>query len=80
MRNFIAWYNNEHHHSRIRFVTPAQRHRGEDKVILAKRDAVYQAAKAERPERWSRETRNWSPVGEVTLNPERSVMERQKAA
>lgn len=80
VRNFIVWYNNEHHHSRIRFVTPAQRHRGEDKVILAKRDAVYQAAKAERPERWSRETRNWSPVGEVMLNPERPVMERQKAA
>lgn len=80
VRKFIEWYNNEHCHSRIRFVTPAQRHRGEDKVILAKRDAVYQAAKAERPERWSRETRNWSPVGEVMLNPERPVMERQKAA
>lgn len=80
VRNFIAWYNNEHRHSRIRFVTPAQRHRGEDKVILAKRDAVYQAAKAERPERWSRGTRDWSPVGEVMLNPERPVMESQKAA
>ena len=80
VHNFITWYNNEHRHSRIRFVTPAQRHRGEDKVILAKRDAVYQAAKDERPERWSRETRNWSPVGEVMLNPERPVMENQKAA
>ena len=80
VRNFIAWYNTEHCHSRIRFVTPAQRHRGEDKVILAKRDVVYQAAKVAHPERWSGETRNWSPVGEVMLNPERPVMESQKAA
>jgi putative transposase len=78
--SFIEWYNNEHRHSRIRFVTPAQRHRGEDKVILAKRDAVYQAAKSAHPERWSGDTRNWSPVGEVMLNPERPVMECQKAA
>lgn len=61
-------------------LTPAQRHRGEDKTILAKRDAVYQAAKVARPERWSGETRNWSPIGMVTLNPEQLVMECQKAA
>ena len=36
--------NEEHRHSRIRFVTPNERHRGEDKALLAKRDAVYQAA------------------------------------
>lgn len=80
VRNFIAWYNNEHRHSRIRFVTPAQRHRGEDKVILAKRDALYRAAKAEYPERWAGETRNWSPIGVVMLNPERPVTESRKAA
>jgi hypothetical protein len=28
VRDFIRWYNHEHRHSRIRFVTPAQRHRG----------------------------------------------------
>jgi putative transposase len=49
VRDFIAWYNSEHRHSRIRFVTPAQRHRGEDKEILAKRDAVYQAARTAAP-------------------------------
>jgi putative transposase len=80
VRDFIAWYNQEHRHSRIRFVTPAQRHRGEDKEILAARDAVYQAARAAHPERWSGETRNWSPIGAVSLNPERPEMECQKAA
>ena len=34
---FTRWYNHEHCHSRIRFVTPAQRHLGEDKAILEKR-------------------------------------------
>ena len=37
--------------------------------ILDARDAVYANARARRPERWSRETRDWSPVQTVTLNP-----------
>lgn len=80
VRDFIVWYNNAHRHSRIRFVTPAQRHRGDDKEILAKRDVVYQAAKAERPERWSGKTRDWSHISVVMLNPERQAMKCQKAA
>lgn len=70
---FIEWYNNEHRHSRIRFVTPAQRHCGHDKAILAARHAVYETAKANRPERWSGATRNWQPMGEVMLNPEKII-------
>lgn len=80
VREFIAWYNNEHRHSRIRFVTPAQRHRGEDNGILEKRDALYQAAKTAHPERWSGKTRNWSPIGVVMLNPDRPERECRKAA
>lgn len=80
VRDFIEWYNTEHRHSRIRFVTPAQRHQGKDRVILAQRHAVYQEAKARHPQRWSGKTRNWSPIGTVMLNPERLVMESQKAA
>ncbi len=71
MVDFVQWYNEAHCHSQINFVTPGQRHRGEDKVILEKRHLVYQRARAQRPERWSGETRNWEPVGEVTLNPEK---------
>lgn len=67
--NFVNWYNNEHHHSAIKFVTPAERHRNLDTTVLAKRHTVYQQAKAKHPERWARETRDWSPVGSVTLNP-----------
>jgi len=65
---FVAWYNTEHHHSAIRFVTPAQRHQGQDHTILAQRVALYRQAKANRPSRWSGNTRNWTPIGAVTLN------------
>ena len=66
---FAAWYNNDHRHSAIRFVTPSQRHNGEDELILIKRIEVYEAAKAKKPERWSGNTRNWEPIKEVWLNP-----------
>lgn len=68
---FVGWYNTEHRHSAIRFVTPEQRHRGEDRALLASRHQVYELARAARPERWSGRTRNWNPVGAVWLNPER---------
>lgn len=71
VQQFMHWYNHAHQHSNIRFVTPAQRHHGEDKAILAKRVAVYAAAKAKHPERWSGDIRNWEPVGAVTLNPDK---------
>lgn len=67
--DFVHWYNNVHLHSSIRFVTPAQRHAGEDAAILKHRAVVYEAARRERPERWSRACRNWTPAGPVDLNP-----------
>ena len=70
---FADWYNHEHRHSAIQFVTPAQRHAGLDTAILVNRKGVYEAAKARHPERWSRETRNWDPVLEVYLNPDKSL-------
>ena len=73
VHRFVHWYNQEHRHSAIRFVTPVQRHRRDDTTILTKRKAVYAAAKARHPERWSGEIRNWEPVQEVWLNPEKSV-------
>ncbi len=32
----VYWYNNEHRHSKIKFVTPNQRHKGLDVERLAK--------------------------------------------
>jgi putative transposase len=68
---FTHWYNFEHQHSGIKYVSPAQRHAGDDHVILDARHAVYLAARQRNPARWSGATRNWTPIGPVTLNPER---------
>lgn len=67
--SFVDWYNKEHLHSAIRFVTPAQRHAGQDQPLLRRRKVVYEAAKARHPQRWSGPTRDWAPVEVVHLNP-----------
>lgn len=69
---FVHWYNEEHRHSAIRFVTPAQRHTGQDAALLRQRVATYEAAKAKHPERWSGATRNWEPITIVHLNPDKN--------
>jgi putative transposase len=68
--HFADWYNREHRHSAIRFVTPAERHTGADVAILARRHTLYERARRRRPERWPRQTRNWTPIQEVVLNPQ----------
>ena len=81
---FQQWYNEGHRHSGLKFVTPAQCHRGEDAAILERRHALYVAAKENQPERWSGPTRNWEPEKTVYLNPGKPMkMEedlKQKAA
>ena len=66
---FVAWYNDEHRHSGISFVTPSQRHAGVHIELLAHRERVYAKAKARAPSRWSRSTRNWERHDLVRLNP-----------
>lgn len=79
---FVQWYNHEHRHSAIRFVTPAERHAGLDTTLLQKRINVYEEAKKRCPERWSGVTRNWQPVRIVHLNPDQHITEKndQKGA
>jgi hypothetical protein len=67
---FVAWYNGEHRHSAIRYVTPDERHLGQEQAVLAQRNELYERARSSNPERWTRGTRNWSPVGLVVLNPQ----------
>lgn len=66
---FSAWYNEQHLHSGLKFVTPQQRHTGEDQLIRQKRHLVYQMAKKQNPERWSGNTRDWTLPTTITLNP-----------
>ena len=84
VQGFTQWYNEQHRHSALKFVTPGQRHRGEDHAILQQREQLYAAAKAQHPERWSGQTRNWTPESTVLLNPGRlpktTENDTQKAA
>lgn len=77
---FVRWYNTEHKHSGLKFVTPEQRHSGQAPSILSRREQVYADAKAKHPGRWSGRTRNWDLVDEVWLNPDRQQAERMKQA
>jgi len=75
---FERWYNEQHLHSSLKFVTPSQRHQMQDKAILQNRRVVYELAKKKHPERWSGDVRDWSPVGDVLLNPEKSAVGEYK--
>lgn len=69
VQGFVRWYNDEHLHSAIRYVTPSDRHCGKERPLLANRHQIYIAARRLKPRRWTGNTRNWSPVGAVYLNP-----------
>ncbi len=69
VKNFVSWYNFEHLHSGIKFVTPVQKHLGLDVEILNKRKLLYEKAREKNPNRWTGKTRNWNVVTEVNLNP-----------
>lgn len=69
VQRFVELYNTEFLHSGIKFVTPYQRHYGLDIDILANRDMVYKAARISKPERWTKDTRNWNWINQVALNP-----------
>jgi putative transposase len=66
---FVNWYNNDHYHSGLNFVTPNSRHNGKADKIMEKRKKVYNTAKDIHPERWTRKIRNWELPDTVALNP-----------
>ena len=74
----VHWYNTVHHHSGLNFLTPYQRHNGHSNDVFQTRKLVYEAAKSRNPERWARDTRNWTLPNQVWLNPEKlSVIESE---
>ena len=66
----VHWYNEQHRHSAIGFVTPAERHAGKDRQLLENRAKIYALAKQANPSRWSGKTRHWGYVDAVLLNPD----------
>lgn len=69
VERFVAWYNGEHRHSAIGFVTPSERHESHDIAVLLARRHVYAAARRRNPSRWSQHTRPWNAPACVFLNP-----------
>lgn len=67
--NFVRWYNEEHRHSALNWITPMARHTGEEKALLRRREETYRKARQRHPNRWSRDIRDCSPAMAVTLNP-----------
>jgi transposase InsO family protein len=80
VEGFVRWYNFEHLHSKLEYVTPNDRHTGQDKAILEQRRAVYQRSKKAKPARWSGLTRQWTIPDEVTLNKHRTSKAEKNAA
>ncbi len=71
--DLATWYNGEHRHSGIRFVTPNQRHQGEDQAILQRRHELYLEARQKNPQRWAGNIRDWRYTESVWLNPPKDV-------
>ena len=78
--NFVRWYNEEHRHSGINWITPLDRHTGKERELLRRREETYRKAKRRHPERWSRDIRNCAPAPAVTLNPTNKRTETDQAA
>ena len=74
----VHWYNGEHRHSAIGFVTPDERHCGLDQALLNARSQVYEKARLANPRRWSKQLRNWQYVDVVHLNPDKPQRQEPK--
>ncbi len=69
-RDLIHWYNHEHHHCGLGFLTPADVHHGRTAQRLADRSGVLRAAHARNPERFVRGVpKPASPPMAVWINP-----------
>ena len=75
VKGFVEWYNNKHYHSGLNFITPNARHNGDADKIMEKRKRVYETARKAHPERWTKETRDWSLPDFVALNPTKETKE-----
>ena len=72
MAVFVDWYNHEHLHSALDYVTPAQVRYGEAEAIFQQRNATMMKAKEAFPERWgTRQVKVWKAPQTVVLNPDK---------
>ncbi len=68
--NFFDWYNNQHHHSGLGFLTPAVVHHGHAPRVIAARQEVLDIAHRHHPERFVRKAPTAPALPEaVWINP-----------
>lgn len=80
---FVSYYNQEHKHRSLNFVTPHQKHTSQDRKILADRHKVLEKKRSENPARWpNKNVRNCNPTLTVNLYPidNRTLEKHQKNA
>lgn len=71
-REFFPWYNHEHHHSGLAYLTPAQVHGGRTEEVLRAREETLRQAWETHPERFvNGPPRVQRPPSEVWINPPR---------
>ncbi|MEM6705731.1 MAG: integrase core domain-containing protein [Acidobacteriota bacterium] len=76
---FVRWYDEEHLHNGVGFVTTHDRHAGRHREILSRRRSAFQSARERLPEGWGgRGIRRLDPVETVTMHD--GVQEMSAAA
>ena len=76
LADFVDWYNTEHRHSAIGYVTPQQRHDGHDLELFERRNKALNLARLSHPERWGNRVALHGAERIVYLNP---IPEKQSA-
>jgi putative transposase len=76
MADFVHYYNTEHMHSAIGYVTPHQRRHGEDHAVFAARNETIKRAFELRPERWVHGPKYFVHEPVVILNPAERGIEK----
>lgn len=79
-QKFVQYYNCQHGYKGISWVTPAQRHDGQDVGILKKRSKVYAAARQGNPNRWLGEEGKRRYIKSVGLNGQKERNKNKLAA
>ena len=75
-REFFPWYNQEHHHSGLAYLTPAQVYRGRTEEVLRARERTLQCAWQAHPERFvNGPPRVQRPLAAVWINPPRDTQD-----
>ena len=72
LAGFVHWYNTEHLHSGIGYVTPASRRDGSAQGVIDRRNETYMRAFLSHPERWANKPKLWATPNVVRLNPEKT--------